>query len=103
MDRNPANVRNCLCGRHAGPSQVSRWTVPAARCSATGTWTGCSAGRRLVRQACFERPWMARDLRRRAGMPVERWIEAPERLGEPLSSAADGEFLVDVPPLSAHW
>ena len=45
---------------------------------------------------------MARDLRRRAGMPVERWIEAPERLGEPLSSAADGEFLVDVPPLSAH-
>jgi hypothetical protein len=45
---------------------------------------------------------MVRDLRRLAGMPVERWIEAPERLGERLNPAADGEVLVDVPPLSAH-
>jgi len=35
-------------------------------------------------------------------MPAERWIEALERSGERLMSAADGEPLVDVPPLSAH-
>lgn len=48
----------------------------------------------------FERQWMVRDFRKRAGMPVESWIQALERLSGRLSAITEGSALTDVPPLS---
>jgi NAD(P)-dependent dehydrogenase (short-subunit alcohol dehydrogenase family) len=60
----------------------------------------------LVKQAAgwrdrsfFERQWMVRDFRKRAGMPVERWIEELRKLGESLHTVKDGSVLADVPHL----
>jgi hypothetical protein len=51
-------------------------------------------------QVLFERQWMVRDFRKRAGMPVERWIEELRKLGESLHTVKDGAALGDVPHLS---
>jgi hypothetical protein len=44
---------------------------------------------------------MVRDFRKRAGMPIERWIEELRRLGESLHTMKDGATLEDVPHLAA--
>jgi NAD(P)-dependent dehydrogenase (short-subunit alcohol dehydrogenase family) len=46
----------------------------------------------------FERQWMFRDFKQRAGMPVERWLESLERLAHRLDK---GEMVsaTDRPPL----
>jgi len=47
-------------------------------------------------RSLFERQWMLRDFRKNAGMNVERWLDALERLETGL--AGDGP--IEVPPLS---
>jgi NAD(P)-dependent dehydrogenase (short-subunit alcohol dehydrogenase family) len=47
----------------------------------------------------FERQWMIRDFKQRAGMPVERWIEALDRLEARLRSADRLPSSADLPPL----
>jgi hypothetical protein len=42
---------------------------------------------------------MVRDFRKRAGMPVERWVEELGRLGESLHTVKDGAVMSDVRPL----
>jgi NAD(P)-dependent dehydrogenase (short-subunit alcohol dehydrogenase family) len=49
----------------------------------------------------FERQWMVRDFRKRAGMPIESWIQSLLRLEEQLDSAPNGELVVGSPPLPA--
>jgi NAD(P)-dependent dehydrogenase (short-subunit alcohol dehydrogenase family) len=49
----------------------------------------------------FERQWMVRDFRKRAGMPIESWIETLRRLGQQLDSVPEGELLAGPPPLPA--
>jgi NAD(P)-dependent dehydrogenase (short-subunit alcohol dehydrogenase family) len=41
----------------------------------------------------FERQWMSRDFKQRAGMPVERWLEALDRLPPALAEGHGGEIL----------
>ena len=47
----------------------------------------------------FERQWMVRDFKQRAGMPAERWIESLERLEERLRSPSRPRPDADPPPL----
>jgi NAD(P)-dependent dehydrogenase (short-subunit alcohol dehydrogenase family) len=47
----------------------------------------------------FERQWMVRDFRKRAGMPLESWIQALQRLSARLGATAEGTALTDAPPL----
>ena len=47
----------------------------------------------------FERQWMVRDFKQRAGMPAERWIESLERLEERLGSPARPTPDAELPPL----
>jgi hypothetical protein len=42
---------------------------------------------------------MVRDFRKRAGMPVDSWIQALQRLSGRLSDIAEGTALTDAPPL----
>jgi hypothetical protein len=54
----------------------------------------------------FERQWMVRDFRKRAGMPIERWIDTLRRLGQQLDSAPEGQLLagpLPLPALSAYY
>ena len=37
-------------------------------------------------RSVFERQWMIRSFRKQAGMPVEKWLEVLERLGEALAN-----------------
>jgi NAD(P)-dependent dehydrogenase (short-subunit alcohol dehydrogenase family) len=48
----------------------------------------------------FERQWMLRDFKQRAGMPVERWVEALDRFIGELGSAGPSAGAVDAPPLA---
>jgi hypothetical protein len=47
----------------------------------------------------FERQWMVRDFKQRAGMPVERWIESLVRLEELLRSSDRPAMVSAMPPL----
>lgn len=47
----------------------------------------------------FERQWMVRDFRKRAGMPVEGWIEELEKLATFLHAMDEGQALAHVPNL----
>jgi hypothetical protein len=47
----------------------------------------------------FERQWMVRDFKQRAGMPAERWIESLERLEERLRSPSRPTPNAELPPL----
>lgn len=88
----------------AGAVQPQEQAVPRASRAAEKL---CDTVRStLVQQATgwrdrsfFERQWMVRDFRKRAGMPIERWIEELGRLGESLHTATDGTVLADVPHL----
>lgn len=54
----------------------------------------------------FERQWMKRDFSRQAGMPVERWLEALERLEQALEGrdeAALAEMRVPLDRLSGFY
>lgn len=92
-------------GRIAEVEGGARTSAPRASRAA---FTLCESVRRtLSEQAAgwhersfFERQWMVRDFRKRAGMPVESWIHALERLSGRLSAVAEGTALTDVPPLS---
>ncbi len=41
----------------------------------------------------FERQWMVRDSKRRAGMPVERWVELLARLERSLEAGEVGPLV----------
>jgi NAD(P)-dependent dehydrogenase (short-subunit alcohol dehydrogenase family) len=47
----------------------------------------------------FERQWMVRDFKQRAGMPVERWIESLVRLEDLLRSSDRPATASAMPPL----
>jgi NAD(P)-dependent dehydrogenase (short-subunit alcohol dehydrogenase family) len=63
--------------------------------SVTATLTEQEAG--WHSRTFFERQWMVRDFKKRAGMPIERWIETLQR----VRSTPEGDLVADLPPLAA--
>ena len=47
----------------------------------------------------FERQWMVRDFKQRAGMPIEHWTESLVRLEERLRSSDGPATASTLPPL----
>lgn len=51
-----------------------------------------------TKRSLFERQWVIRDFRKNAGMPVDQWLAALDRLAEALEAGGEGESLAP-PPL----
>ena len=94
----PAGVTLAPAGNPADASVAVRSTEAAELCRAVrATLEQQAAGWR--ERSFFERQWMVRDFKQRAGMPVERWLESLIRLEEGLLGPAGPVAASDIPPL----
>ena len=95
----PAGVT--VGGAAAGSASAVRGGADVVELCATVAATLAEQARTWRERPLFERQWMVRDFRKRAGMPVESWLETLEQLADHLRSVGDGPIGVDLPSLGA--
>lgn len=74
------------------PADVNRKRAAALCRAVHGTLVDQAAGWRG--RSFFERQWLLRTFKQKAGLPVEGWIAAVDRLGEELAAERDAEVAI---------
>ena len=95
----PAAIAAAMAVEPAAPGAAPRsLDAAASQCHAVReTLAEQAAGWRA--RPFFERQWMLRDFKQRAGMPVERWVEALDGLEARLRAGDGAGGLRDLPAL----